>query len=229
LCCKYEVLIWLSILENIADYVLKKKMRKFILFLLFVIYPVFGNAKADTNIVLHKTYTLRPNPNYPLCTDELDSKQLTDGKKYGSDWRNKSTVGWRVLNENPEIIFDLGKSELIDQVNICTAGGGMGLAYCPDFMVILVSNNRSTFGCAGAAMGRDLGSRQANSSPVAYTLTAKNLRTQGRYVKIILQPGSTYVFLDEIEILGAGQCREIFGCADATGTRQRHGKIVRNC
>ena len=177
-------------------------MRKFSkIFLLFVVSSVFGNAKADTNLALHKTYTLRPNPNYPLCTDELDSKQLTDGKKYGSNWRNKSTVGWRV-NKTPEIIFDLGKSESIDQVNIYTAGGGAGNAYCPDFIVIFVSNNRSTFGYAGAVMGQDLGSRKSNFSPAAYTLTAKNLRTQGRYVKIILQPGSSYVFLDEIEIIG---------------------------
>jgi len=183
------------------------KTRSLILFLLFVIFPVFGNAKADTNLALHKTYTLRPNPDYPLCTDELDSKQLTDGKKHGSDWRNKSTVGWRV-NENPEIIFDLEKSELIDQVNICTAGGGAGNAYCPDFVVILVSSNGSSFVCAGAVMGRDTGSRQANLSQVAYTLTAKNLRTQGRYVKIILQPGSSYVFLDEIEIIGPDSTAE---------------------
>ena len=52
--------------------------------------------KKLKNIALEKSYTVDPPANYPLCTDDDDENQLTDGKfTEGHFWATKSTVGWQ--------------------------------------------------------------------------------------------------------------------------------------
>lgn len=48
------------------------------------------------NIALGKTYTVDTPANYPMCTDDDDAIQLTDGKPTeGFFWTSKPTVGWQ--------------------------------------------------------------------------------------------------------------------------------------
>ncbi|MBI4028303.1 MAG: hypothetical protein HY360_25185 [Verrucomicrobia bacterium] len=52
--------------------------------------------KKLKNIALDKPYTVDPPANYPLCTDDNDDVQLTDGDyTKGHFWATKSTVGWQ--------------------------------------------------------------------------------------------------------------------------------------
>lgn len=83
-------------------------------------------VSAEVNLALNKSYTISPKPNYNLCTDAFDDVQLTDGKRYGSDWFSKSTVGWSGMATAPEITIDLEKKSAIDQVRVYSIGGGNG-------------------------------------------------------------------------------------------------------
>ncbi|MGD1041790.1 MAG: hypothetical protein ABR913_01865 [Sedimentisphaerales bacterium] len=178
-------------------------MRKFILFLLFVVSPVLGNAKADTNLALHKTYTLRPNPNYPLCTDELDSNQLTDGEKYGSAWGNKSTVGWQYGENPPEITIDLEKICALDEVRIYTIGGGRAGVHYPDSIIVMASSDNRNYKLAGFADLRDKLKKSLKSEDKEpLTVSIKTTNAYGRYVKVVIQSSTTFVFIDEIEVFG---------------------------
>lgn len=52
--------------------------------------------KKLKNIALGKPYTVSTPANYPLCTDDDDEIQLTNGKcTEGHFWSGKSTVGWQ--------------------------------------------------------------------------------------------------------------------------------------
>ncbi|MHC4726858.1 MAG: hypothetical protein ACYS17_06460 [Planctomycetota bacterium] len=79
---------------------------------------------AGQNLALRKNYTFSAKPNYYLCTDKSDLIQLTDGKKYGSQWTKKSTTGWQHAEPAVEIVIDLGKKSAINEVRIHTVGGG---------------------------------------------------------------------------------------------------------
>ncbi len=179
-------------------------MKNFIPFLLLVIFPVLGNAKADTNLALHKTYTLRPNPNYPLCTNELDLNKLTDGKKYGSAWENKSTVGWQWSESPPEITIDLEKICALDEVRIYTIGGGLAGVHYPDSIIVMASNDNSNYKLAGFADLRDKLKKSLKSKDKEpLTVSIKTINAYGRYVKVIIQSSTTFVFIDEIEVFGS--------------------------
>ena len=80
---------------------------------------------AGQNLALRKSYALSPKPNYYLCTDKSDAIQLTDGRTSGSQWTNKSTVGWQSAEPAVEIVIDLGKKSAINEVRIHTVGGGL--------------------------------------------------------------------------------------------------------
>ncbi len=96
--------------------------------------------------------------------------------------------------------------KVVDEVRVHTVGGGAGDVEEPDFVVVLVSKNGTDFHCAGT-----LGHVQAEAtsgrsgSRVPYTYRIKGLETEARFVRILLQPGSVYVFLDEIEVLGPSE------------------------
>jgi hypothetical protein len=176
------------------------KLQPFYLFLLCVF--CCNRASAEENLALQRGYTLSPKPNYAGCTDASDNFQLTDGKVSGSDWGDKSTVGWRIGSSIPEITIDLGKPVFIERVKVHSVGGGSAGVYWPDFMIVLVGNDGKSFKCAGLSGERDPGQYINRRHDVPRVLEAKNLEAQGRFVKVILRPGGPYVFLDEVEVIG---------------------------
>lgn len=174
--------------------------KTFFVFLLCVF--CCNRASAEVNLALQRGYTLSPKQNYTGCTDASDDIQLTDGKALGSYWLDKSTVGWRIKFSIPEITIDLGKPAFIEQLKVHSRGGGFADVYWPDFLIVLVSDDGKSFRCAGLSGQRDPAQHINRRQGVPRVLEAKNLEAQGRFVKVVLQPGGPYVFLDEVEIIG---------------------------
>jgi len=166
-------------------------------------YQAVG-AVGGENLALHKSYTLNPPPNYPLCTDVGDSSQLTDGEKYGSDWTSKSTVGWQGGERLPEITIDLEKRCAFDKVRVYTIGGGRAGVHYPDYIVVMVSEDNRNYKLAGFADLRDKLKKSLKSKDKEpLTVSIKTINTCGRYVKVVIQSSTTFVFIDEIEIFGS--------------------------
>ena len=110
-------------------------------FTLFLLVFNCNLVIAGQNLALRKNYTLWPKPNYYLCTDKPDSIQLTDGKKYGSQWTSKSSVGWQSAEPAVEIVIDLGTKSVIKEVRIHTVGGGFAEVEFPEFISVLLSDD----------------------------------------------------------------------------------------
>jgi hypothetical protein len=158
---------------------------------------------AGQNLALRKSYTLSPKPNYYLCTDEADLIQLTDGKKYSSQWTKKSTVGWQSAEPAVEIVIDLGGKSAIDEVRIHTIGGGFAEVEFPEFIAVLLGDDGVEFGFAGLVGSKDLANVRAHGyRGASRTMSIGNINASGRYVKLVIRPNWRYVFLDEIEVLG---------------------------
>jgi len=158
---------------------------------------------ALENLALHKSYTFSPKPNYSLCTDGSDSVQLTDGRSYGSQWTNKSTVGWRTPEPVVEIIIDLAGIFAIDRVRINTVGGGVASVEFPEFAAVLLSDDGRQYKFAGLVSSEELASvRGFGYRGVPRELTVDNINTSGRYVKLVMRPNGLTLFLDEVEVFG---------------------------
>jgi len=155
------------------------------------------------NLALRKSYTLWPKPNYHLCTDRSDVIQLTDGRTSGSQWTNKSTVGWQKAEPAVEIVIDLGKKSAIYEVRIHTIGGGFADVEFPEFAAVLLSDNGREFRFAGLMSSKDLENvRSSGYRGVSRTINVGNINAPGRYVKLVIRPKWRYVFLDEVEVFG---------------------------
>ena len=158
---------------------------------------------ARENLALRKSYTLSPKPNYHLCTDKSDVIQLTDGRTSGSQWTDKSTVGWQKAEPAVEIVIDLGKKSAIYEVRIHTVGGGFAEVEFPEYAAVLLSDDGREFRFAGLISSKDLENvRSSGYRSVPRTINVKNINASGRYVKLVIRPKWRYVFLDEVEVFG---------------------------
>lgn len=170
--------------------------------------PAAATAEADTvptftppgpNLARSKPYTLQPAPNYQLCTDPGDLKQLTDGiYTTGYFWTQNTTVGWS--NANPVVItIDLQRVQPIAGLSYSTAAGVAGVTW-PNSILVMVSDNGEQWSLAGDLVAL---SNQRSAPPTdAYTtwrFQTDQLTTRGRYVKLYVD-GSPFVFVDEIEV-----------------------------
>lgn len=159
-------------------------------------------GQAGENIARGKTYRLSPPPNYRLCTDPEDRVQLTDGETTGEYfWTQPSTVGWRGARY-VSITVDLGRVEPIAGAALRTAAGTAGVRW-PGAVLILVSDNGRAFGQLGDLVAMDR--RLHGPWPDGYAirrLISERLRSRGRFVRFLIfpQPGSPYIFTDEVEV-----------------------------
>jgi len=173
------------------------------LFILFLLLYSGKPVSAATNLALHKACTFLPKPNYRLCTDGSDVIQLTDGKTFGSQWTEKSTVGWDKAEPVVEIVIDLGQRSAVYEARIHTVGGGRADVEFPEFAAVLLSNDGRVFRFAGLISSKELQSvRGSGYRGIPRTLKAENINAAGRYVKLVIRPKQRYLFLDEVEILG---------------------------
>jgi hypothetical protein len=151
------------------------------------------------NIALEKTVTFNSKPNYPLCSDSDDNKQLTDGKYSAAvDFqKQKTTVGWR--NAFPIIItIDLGSVQPISGVSYSTITDepGFGLSR-PTAIYIAISGDQKTWHYAGDLI--DLSPKPPAAVNTPFRYTTHDLQTKGRYISFaVVQPYD--VVADEIEV-----------------------------
>ena len=178
-------------------------LKQFILFF-FVYFSCFcSSADSAENVALGKSYTFLPKPNYPLCTDDSDLIQLTDGKSLGSQWTNKSTVGWRRPEQVVEIVIDLGRGFAVGEVRIHTVGGGIATVEFPEFAAVLLSDNGREFKFAGFVSSRELENiRGSGYRGVPHMISVRDINAAGRYVKLVMRPKGFMLFIDEVEIFG---------------------------
>jgi hypothetical protein len=143
---------------------------------------------------------LRPSPNYGLCTDPEDIRQLTDGKFSENNsevmWTRKETVGWYYLNP-VYITVDLGEVMPIGGVAFHTAAGAAGVKL-PSSVEALVGDKEGEYYPVGDLM------KDSGPSPTSYSthwFRNDKLRTYGRYVTLVVSSsGDPYIFMDEIEV-----------------------------
>jgi hypothetical protein len=160
-------------------------------------------AGARENLAYRRSYTFSAKPNYPLCTDSSDAVQLTDGRKLGSQWTNKSTVGWRKPEPAVEIVIDLEQNCAVSEVRIHTVGGGVATVEFPEFAAVLLSDDGRRFKFAALVSNRDLANvRGFGYRGVSRTLTIGDINAAGRYVKVVMRPKGLTLFTDEVEIFG---------------------------
>ncbi len=166
----------------------------------------------SVNLAFKKACSYFPKPNYSRCTDKEDRFQLTDGKKNGSWWVKKSTVGWRWGSTGIEITLDLENHNVIDMVKIHSVGGGLANVEFPEFIALLVSDNGINYSFAGLIDNEKVaGVRSTGNNRVPHVFVLDKLNVGARFVKLIIRPTDAYFFLDEIEVLG--RKKDIFASA----------------
>jgi hypothetical protein len=162
------------------------------------------------NIALGKSYEWSTAPTYSLTMDEGDSVQLTDGEyTVGYFWAQKSTVGW-TARDVLELTFDLEQVEPIAGLSFNTAAGTAGVGW-PTMIFILTSDDGESFSYHGELVS--LSAEHGLPAPMRYVVHryfTDRLQASGRYLRLVIAPGSQYLFSDEVEIF-----RGDFDLADA--------------
>jgi len=191
-------------------------MKKIGMVLTFVLACLAGEISASNemqprqdgnNIALEKKYTLSPKPNYDLCTDPDDARQLTDGQvieidKDGRYWSQKSVVGWR--NKDITVKIDLEQVYPIEKIALHTVGGGGGGGvYFPQFISIFTSLDDKTY--YNVANLTHLYKEIPDQQPGSYTrwFASEKLQTKGRYVLLKIKATGIF-FCDEIIVEKGG-------------------------
>lgn len=155
---------------------------------------------ARENLARGRPYTVDPQPNYGYCTDPDDKTQLTDGVyTSGYFWTQKSTVGW--THARPvTITLDLGADVPISGLSYNTAAGVAGVEF-PVSIAALVSVDGRGYHAIGDLVA--LGMSHGIPTPGKYAVHrywTDGLKAHGRYLKLLIDPGGPYCFVDEIEV-----------------------------
>lgn len=161
--------------------------------------PALPFVAPGPNIALDRPYTLKPKPNYALCTDPDDAIQLTDGAyTVGYFWTQKTTVGWRKAYP-VHITVDLGEVAPIAGASFSTAAGVAGVSW-PEAVYVLVSDDGANWRSLGDMVRLSMkhGLPPADTYATHRFATA-DFRACGRYVQLLVAQ-SPYCFVDEIEI-----------------------------
>lgn len=88
----------------------------------FVLVATALRAQDPANLAVGRPYTLTPAPDYALCTDAEDTRQLTDGVTVPPGkqiWVDQRCVGWR-RREPVEVVIDLGQAWPLAQIVVPT-------------------------------------------------------------------------------------------------------------
>jgi hypothetical protein len=160
--------------------------------------PKIPAERPSANIAQGASYTLQPAPNYGLCTDPEDAKQLTDGVySEGYFWAQKTTVGWS--RAQAIVTLDLGADKPIRGASFHTAAGTAGVMW-PTAILILVAGDDKQFVRVGdlAALSAKHGLPAAEGYST-HRFWTDELHTHGRYVSFVFT-AQPYGFVDEIEV-----------------------------
>jgi hypothetical protein len=154
---------------------------------------------AEKNLALGKKVSLYPSPNYALCKDADDSKQLTDGKySKGSFWTQKGTVGW-TRRGTVSVTVDLGKIYPISGFSWDCAAGRAGVEW-PNVILIMVSDDGEKYYPVGDLIAFSAERKVGPKGFQIFNYVTKNIKTYGRYVKFMTISSGPYIFVDEVEV-----------------------------
>ncbi|MEA3400780.1 MAG: hypothetical protein U9R79_05975, partial [Armatimonadota bacterium] len=160
----------------------------------------YGGPDPGENVALGKSYTFSEPPRYSLTFDDGDATQLTDGRHtVGYFWAQKTSVGWS-LRRPLTITIDLEESVPITGLSYNTAAGAAGVGW-PAMIFILTSEDGKSFQYHGELIA--LSAEHGLPAPQRYTIHryyTDRLRAAGRYLRLVICPGSQYCFCDEIEV-----------------------------
>lgn len=173
------------------------------------IQPAAGSENDAVNLAKGRPCVFDPAPNYKLCQDADDSRQLTDGTVYnGAElfWVQKSTVGWEGVPQ-ALITVDLGGVAPIGEVAFRTAFDGPRNVFWPRSIKVFVSEDGKKYFLAGDMVDPlwpdelppELAPFGEKQRQVRHRYTAR-LNARGRYVCFAARSRRRYVFCDEIEI-----------------------------
>lgn len=181
-----------------------------------------GAAAPARNLALHRSYELTPPPNYAPTRNAADARELTDGQLVSERegtclWQDQAAVGWSRPREPIVFTIDLGQTETIGGVAVHSAFGSAGVC-APRSLALLVSDDGEHYRLVG-----DLVRLDRSAMPPAYGTYARHtyraadaLRTQGRFVRLVVVPAAHFFFCDEIEIF-SGDDRAAAGAGAGGG------------
>ena len=171
-------------------------------FLMIVLLASDGQG-AGENIALHRSVTFSFKPTYYQSTDENDALQLTDGEyapetEGVSMWSLKEVVGWQTKASPVVVTVDLETVQPISGVSYSTTGGSAGVGW-PYAVFVTVSDDGDEYKLVGDLVQRTpdvpFGDGQRR-----FRYASDDLKTKGRYVRLMIVPNGMYTFCDEIEI-----------------------------
>jgi len=168
-------------------------------------------ASEKENIALGKSYTSSIKPNAfsngydgnPMCKDDGDMIQLTDGELADSCWWDKRTVGWWQEGEL-SVTIDLKEVTAVDEIEVHLSSEIDGYRV-PRQLIVFVSDDNVSFHPAAELDKAELlrqwksGMTEAakDGNPHAW-IKIKNMKTKGRYVTLMFSVVNLY--LDEVKI-----------------------------
>ncbi len=155
-------------------------------------------AAAAVNVARGCPVRFNPAPNYGLCTDPEDARQLTDGEySAGYFWVQRGTVGWSGA-QMITITLDLGTVQPIAGLSFNTAAGAAQVTW-PRALHTAVSDDGYIWREAGNLVA--MSKRPPRRGYAVHRYVVSGLKTRGRFVRLVVVPGGPYVFCDEIEVL----------------------------
>ena len=183
---------------------------------------------APENLARGKRVTFNAPPNYPLCQDADDSRQLTDGRWMDGPkalfWTQRATVGWTLggLGERA-VTVDLGQDEPIAGFSWNFGAGRAGVNW-PDLVFVYVSADGKSWRFVGdllAVHEAEHGALRRDGYDVC-RLHSENMSAHGRYVTFLVR-SSGYLFVDEVEVYrGTGQNPDETSAASAVSDPFEH-------
>lgn len=169
------------------------------LFFGFMLAAMLLPSAYAQNVALGKKCTASATPDYPLTSK--DCGKLTDGKRapYSCIWQDdKFTVGWS--RNTLDLTIDLEKSSNFSSVRYSTMAGCSDVGW-PKNVLVFCSDDQKDYWYAGdLATTADLSGRKDGK---AFVYTG-NVVGHGRYILLKVAVEGSYIFCDEIEVIGGG-------------------------
>ena len=169
------------------------------------VFLPFAAFAALENVASGRTVEFLPKaPDYELCTDADDAKQLTDGEYVtgpGQVWTKKGCVGWVNSGSKPlGVKIDLGEDTPITGFSWNVPSGTAGVRF-PQSVLVYVSMDGRNWAFAGDLLGKALTLRPmpAPGTYSVYRAWVDDMPCHGRWVMFVVQQGR-YAFVDELEI-----------------------------
>jgi len=184
---------------------------------------------AEENIALGRPYTFSHAPNYVYSTSPGNATDLTDGhhmvsesasfpafwmadrKSRAQDSKISSigtAAGWTKGDRHKNIEIDLGEICSISGVTFGACAGMEGtdghFAF-PTSIMVFFSDDGSTYSYAGDMIDPNAVYEEAyeNGKFSVLTFELKELSEQARFVRLQMVQDGTYLFVDEIEVIGS--------------------------